>query len=125
MKARTDGLGPYEALRNAIVVQAAEDYRASVRKIRRAKEKLKPLEEKLSHLMLIEAENDSAEARDLKWQINNTEIRINTQTKAINSAAREIVQIEKFFLSEWYESICSVSGELILKELRKEAEDDR
>ena len=44
-------------------------------------------------------------------------IRKNTKNK---EAVGEALQIEKFFLSQWYQTLTSVDGEYLINRLRKE-----
>jgi len=68
---------PYEKLANAIVLQAVNDYRTILQKIRR-----------------------------------------NPQNKG---AVEEALRIERFFRSEWYQTLTSVDGEYLINRLRREA----
>ncbi|WP_373207031.1 hypothetical protein [Coprococcus phoceensis] len=68
---------PYEALANAIVLQAVNDYRAALKKVKK-----------------------------------------NPQNKI---AIDEALQIERFFKSQWYQTLTSVDGEYLINKLRKEA----
>lgn len=68
---------PYEALANAIVLQAVNDYRAALKKVKK-----------------------------------------NPQNKI---AIDEALQIERFFRSQWYQTLTSVDGEYLINKLRKEA----
>jgi len=68
---------PYEALANAIVLQAVNDYRAALKKVKK-----------------------------------------NPQNK---TAIDEALQIERFFKSQWYQTLTSVDGEYLINKLRKEA----
>lgn len=67
---------PYERLANAIVLQAVEDYRTALRKVRK-----------------------------------------NPKNREALDAA---LQIEKFFCSQWYQTLTSVDGEYLITQLRKE-----
>ena len=67
---------PYENLANAIVVQAATDYRKAL--------------------------------RDLNTNPNYT------------PAQYTVFEVERFFRSDWYKTLTSVSGELMIKKLRAE-----
>lgn len=68
---------PYEALANAIILQAVTDYRAALKKVKK-----------------------------------------NPQNKI---AIDEALQIERFFRSQWYQTLTSVDGEFLINKLRKEA----
>lgn len=68
---------PYEALANAIVLQAVNDYRAALKKVKK-----------------------------------------NPQNKI---AIDEALQIERFFRSQWYQTLTSVDGEYLINKLGKEA----
>lgn len=67
---------PYEALANAIVLQAVNDYRATLKKMKK-----------------------------------------NPQNKI---AIDEALQKERFFRSQWYQTLTSVDGEYLINRLRKE-----
>ncbi len=70
-------MDPYENLANAIVLQAAKDYRRA----------LKPLIKNPHSL----------------------------------SAMAVVNEIERFFRSEWYETLTLVDGEMLMRKLREEA----
>lgn len=67
---------PYERLANAIILQAASDYRRDLKKLKKNPQK-----------------------RDV---------------------LNEVMQIEKFFHSSWYQVLTTVDGEFLIKKLRKE-----
>lgn len=72
---------PYEKFANAIILQAVNDYRETLRKVRK-----------------------------------------NPQNReALNNA----LQIERFFHSEWYQTLTSVDGEYLTNKLRKEASETK
>lgn len=75
-KAEETKMDPWHSLANAIVIQAAKDYRVALRRLRR-----KP---------------------------NN------------KSALSEIVDLERFFRSEWYAALTNVPGELLIQKLKEE-----
>ena len=66
---------PYERLANAIILQAASDYR-----------------------------------RDLKKSKKNPQNR---------DVSRDVLQIEEFFRSPWYQVLTTVDGEFLIEKLRK------
>lgn len=72
---------PYERLANAIVIQAAKDYMAILRKIRK-----------------------------------------NPKNK---DALNDALQLERFFRSEWYQTLTSVDGEYLIEKLRKEVSESK
>ena len=67
---------PYERLANAIILQAASDYRRDLKKIKK-----------------------------------------NPQNRDVMN---EVLQIEKFFRSPWYQVLTTVDGEFLIQKLRKE-----
>ena len=67
---------PYERLANAIILQAASDYRRDLKKLKK-----------------------------------------NPQNRDI---LNEVLQIEKFFRSSWYQVLTTVDGEFLIQQLRKE-----
>lgn len=67
---------PYEKLANAIILQAASDYRRNLKKLRK-----------------------------------------NPQNRDVMN---EVLQIEKFFRSPWYQALTTVDGEFLIQKLRKE-----
>ena len=67
---------PYERLANAIILQAASDYRRNLKKLKK-----------------------------------------NPQNRDVLS---EVLQIEKFFRSPWYQVLTTVDGEFLIQKLRKE-----
>lgn len=67
---------PYERLANAIILQAASDYRRNLKK--------------------------------LKKKPQNREV------------LNEVMRIEKFFRSSWYQVLTTVDGEFLIEKLRKE-----
>ena len=69
---------PWRSLADAIVIQAAKDYRKALGRLRR--------------------NPDNA------------------------SAKTELAKIERFFRSDWYDSLTSVPGELIIRKLKEENE---
>ena len=75
-KAEETKMDPWHSLANAIVIQAAKDYRVALRRLRR-----------------------------------------NPNNK---SALSEIVDLERFFRSEWYAALTNVPGELLIQTLKEE-----
>ena len=67
---------PYERLANAIILQAASDYRRDLKKLKK-----------------------------------------NPQNRDVMN---EVLQIEKFFRSPWYQVLTTVDGEFLIQKLRKE-----
>ena len=70
------GEDPYEKLANAIILQAASDYRRNLKKLKK-----------------------------------------NPQNRDVMN---EVLQIEKFFHSPWYQVLTTVDGEFLIQKLRKE-----
>ena len=75
-KAEETKMDPWHSLANAIVIQAAKDYRVALRRLRK-----------------------------------------NPNNK---SALSEIVDLERFFRSEWYAALTNVPGELLIQKLKEE-----
>ena len=75
-KAEETKMDPWHSLANAIVIQAAKDYRVALCRLRR-----------------------------------------NPNNK---SALSEIVDLERFFRSEWYAALTNVPGELLIQKLKEE-----
>lgn len=75
-KAEETKMDPWHSFANAIVIQAAKDYRVALRRLRR-----------------------------------------NPNNK---SALSEIVDLERFFRSEWYAALTNVPGELLIQKLKEE-----
>ena len=67
---------PYERLANAIILQAASNYRRNLKKLKK-----------------------------------------NPQNRDV---LNEVLQIEKFFRSPWYQVLTTVDGEFLIEKLRKE-----
>lgn len=67
---------PYESLANAIVIQAAKDYKTAYKKSKK------------------------------RSQCKETQ--------------RELADLESFFRSDWYRTLTSVDGEMIMERIRKE-----
>ena len=67
---------PYERLANAIILQAASDYRRNLKKLKK-----------------------------------------NPQNREV---LNDVMQIEKFFRSHWYQVLTTVEGEFLIQKLRKE-----
>lgn len=67
---------PYERLANAIILQAASDYRRDLKKLKK-----------------------------------------NPQNRDVMN---EVLQIEKFFRSPWYQVLTTVDGEFLIQKIRKE-----
>lgn len=75
-KAEETKMDPWHSLANAIVIQAAKDYRVALRRLRR-----------------------------------------NPNNK---SALSEIVDLERFFRSDWYAALTNVPGEALIRKLKEE-----
>ena len=112
MENKNTGMMPYDALRNAIVIQAAEDYRKAVEVIRESRAKLKELWDEYAKLQGKDDVREQEILKDIEEIIHKLE-----------KARSEINEIESFFRSEWYSSICSVDGEWMIEQLREEAGD--
>ena len=67
---------PYEALANAIILQAVNDYRIALKKIKK--------------------------------------------NPGNRDAINEVLSLERFFRSPWYETLTSVDGEFLIRKIRTE-----
>lgn len=86
---------PYEALANAIIELAARDYRKLARGYHRTVHKRKRV-------------------RSVKERK-----RLDYQKRAIK---RQMTELEKFFRSNWFCELTSVSGEMVILRLREECQ---
>lgn len=112
-------MNPYENLANAIVIQAADDYRNALRYLK-------------EHLRTRELE-ETAAFREKQWR------RLKAERKAkglpggkrkysreelllwkIEGCERDVDEIERFFRSDWYCTLTSVDGEMLIRRLREE-----
>lgn len=91
-------MDPYEALANAVIIQAAKDYRASRRKYTNLMKK-KPVKW---------SEKDP---RWTKWQ-----------NKKIDIEA-ELTELKRFFYSGWFNCLSKADGPALYKRLREEADE--
>ena len=101
---------PYTMLANAIIVQAADDYRALPKKRILYRNKLKSVEKRLKDAKLT---GDDEYIQRMKNQRDELK-------KKVNSIAYDKRRIERFFHSEWYRILTNVDGDIILKMLKAE-----
>ena len=105
----------YEDLANAIVVQAAEDYRDAIRFIRNhPKETLEKIVElqRWKRDILIEMKQPLGELHHLTQEEKEYEAIL----------AQETIRDEcaEFFLSSWFEILTNLNGEVFFKKLKEE-----
>lgn len=92
-------MDPYEALANAIIIQAAKDYRAARRQY--------------AHLMKKKPVKRSE--KDPRWEKwNNRKMNIES----------ELSELEKFFYSEWFTCLSKTDGQDLYERLREEADEN-
>lgn len=92
-------MDPYEALANAVIIQAAKDYRAARRKYAQLmKKKLVKRSEK--------------DPRWTKWSNKKADIEAG------------LSDLKKFFYSEWFTCLSSTDGPSLYERLREEADAD-
>ncbi|MCD7724939.1 MAG: hypothetical protein LUI12_05215 [Clostridiales bacterium] len=91
-------MDPYEYLANAIIVQAAQDYRTEMRKLKK--------------LLLQEPANAAGLQKKKtpheKWE------------DKCNLCRRDISSVEDFFHSQWMETLSDADGGAIFEKLREE-----
>lgn len=102
---------PYKALANAIVIQAAADYRANPKLRKRFAARLEIAEKKLAEAQLTHDE-------ELIGRAERNRDRVQNKLYAIDADQRGI---ERFFRSEWFRFLTDANGELILQQLQAEA----
>lgn len=109
----------FENLANAIIVQAAEDYRAA-RKYLKKHPRTKELEE-VAALQTAERRKRAAERREKGLPGANEkpgpEERLLSKIK---SKERTLVEVQQFFRSKWYAALTTVDGEWLLRKLNDE-----
>ena len=115
-------MNPYEALANAIITQAANDYRKAVKFLKkhprtdeleadvaaRLAEKEKRRKERKEKKLPPEREKKSKEERLLD---------------SIRSNERMAQETEKFF-SEWFSRLTTIDGHWLFERIKKELEDE-
>lgn len=94
-------MDPYEALANAVIVQAAKDYRHA--------------RKELSRLLKHEPVKKSAEDEGIRWKKWNTR-----KTDVEN----ELSDLKKFFYSKWFMVLSKTDGPALYERLREEADAD-
>lgn len=98
MEQKYTSMLPYEALRNAVIIQAAKDYGDGVPRLMREERKLAPLKKELEEI----------------------QAKVDRQNEKVMSAKAVITEVESFFRSDHYKAICTVDGNWMIEELRKE-----
>lgn len=116
-------MNPYEALGNAIITQAADDYRKAAKFLKKhprtdeleadvaaqLAEKKKQREERKKHNLPKAREKKSKEERLLD---------------SIQENERMVTETERFFHSKWFAQLTEVDGQWLLEKLKKEDEDN-
>jgi len=87
---------PYENLANAIIVQAADDYRKSLKTLKQLRE--------------LDTKKMTAKAKE-------------KYATRLYRAEQDFKEVRSFFYSDWYAVLTSVNPEFILSKLDKECED--
>lgn len=90
-------MDPYEALANAVIIQAAKDYRAARRQLAR-------------HMKKKPVKRSEKDPRWMKWN-----------SKRIDLEA-ELSDLKRFFYSDWFTCLSWTDGPALYERLRKEAE---
>lgn len=109
----------YESLANAIVVQAADDYRNALRYLKeyprtRELEEMAAFREK--QWRRLEAERKAKGLSGGKRKYSREELLL----RKIEGCERDAEEIERFFRSDWYCTLTSVDGEMLIRRLREE-----
>lgn len=110
---------PYEKLANAIILQAAKDYRAC-RKFLQQHPRTRELEAVVAE-QIARRERRQAKRKEkglpvVKAKHSREELLL----KRIGHAEREIAGIERFFRSKWYRQLTDADGEIVLQKLQEE-----
>lgn len=110
---------PYEELANAIIIQATIDYR-EVLKYLKQHPRTKELEETVAQQ--IEQRKKRRKARNGKGlpMIPEKRSREELLLHGIVKHEKERDDIQQFFRSDWFETLTSVDGEILLKKLNEE-----
>ena len=103
-------MGPYYKLANAIVIQAAKDYRAALRKLRSYKD----IEHELVLYEKLVAEGKVVEDTAMERKLT-----------VLKKARADKKGIEDFFHSHLYSVLTDVDSDYILDGIREEEENER
>ena len=98
-------MDPYKKLANAIIIQAAKDYRVTLRRMR----SYETLEHELALYEQLLAEGKVMKDRTMEHKLIG-----------LKRAKAEKKRIEEFFHSHLYSILTDVDGQYILEELQKE-----
>lgn len=96
----------WQNLANAIVKQAADDYRADLKKIPKLKAKL----EKMEREPVPEDENEMK-----KW-----ERKLQNARDSVQRTVDDALSIERFCHSGWYGVLTGIDGDYLIRRLREE-----
>lgn len=97
-----------ETLRIAIVTKAVQDYNDCLKKIDRLQDKEKAREKVVK---------DAARARHPK-KLPESMIEFERERK-IKELHDQIIQLERFFHSDWYAELCEINGDYMIKKIRE------
>ncbi len=104
---------PYEKLANAIIVQAAHDYAAEYKKMKRLKAHEPPPDPPKPP--------DSAPSGKPGKTSSGRGEHANWEGK-MRSCESELASIQRFFFSQWFEALSDANGPAIFRQIKKEAE---
>lgn len=94
-------MDPYESLANAVIIQAAKDYRAGRRELKKL----------LSHEPVKKSGEDES-VRWKKWNTRKTDVENN------------LSDLKRFFYSQWFTMLSSTDGPALYERLKEEADSD-
>ncbi|MBQ9377124.1 MAG: hypothetical protein IJU05_04920 [Schwartzia sp.] len=114
-------MDPYEDLANAIIIQAADDYRNAARFLRKHP-RTKELEETVAG---IRAEKSRKREERKRLKLPNAREQKSREEILLDKIVDNetlLFDVKKFFRSDWFSKLTSVDGEILLAKLEKEAE---
>lgn len=112
---------PYENLANAIIVQAADDYRIAAGFLRKHP-RTKELEDAVAGIRAEKARKREERKRLKLPRARERKSREEILMDKIVSNETLLFDVKKFFRSDWFSKLTSVDGETLLEKLEKEAE---
>ena len=108
-------MDPYEALANAVILQAVRDYRIEVRYLK--KHHLTP--------EIVRKAGEQRRTREAKTALDGKGHRKGRYEKMYDRLSGVYKQeLEEFFLSEWFMLLSRADGKAILEKLREEVDTD-
>lgn len=110
---------PYEELANAIILQAVEDYRFSLKFLKKHP-RTKELEDLVASQV---AAREERRAERKKKKLPAEKVRYSREERLLEKIGeREWIceDVEKFFRSAWFQVLTTVDGEFLLRKLQEE-----